>query len=83
MKAYKAIFETEENAFKVIRPATSEKAFRLKYGGNGEIIKIVDVTEDFPISLEKVCNALQAAGFGEVEQQLIISVIQNGYENVI
>lgn len=35
MKAFKAIFETEGNALKVIRPAKSEKAFRLQYGGNG------------------------------------------------
>ncbi len=83
MKAFKAIFKTEESAFKVVRPAKSEKAFRLQYGGNGEIVKIVDVTNDYEISLHKVRSALQMAKFGEVEQDIIVSLIQSNYDNVI
>lgn len=39
--------------------------------GNGEVISVKDVTKDFPISLDKVAQALKNAGFGQIEIDLI------------
>ena len=83
MKLYKAIFETETDAFKVYRTAKNEKAFKEQYGGNGEIIKLEDVTSDYPLSLKTIEEALTISRFGQIEKDLILSIIQNNYENVI
>ena len=59
------------NCFKVAVPATSEKAARKYVEGNGEVVTVKDVTKDFPISLDKVAQALKNAQFGQTEIDLI------------
>ena len=59
------------DCFKVAVPATNEKEARKYVEGNGEVIAIKDITEDFPISLDKVAQALTNAQFGQVEIDLI------------
>lgn len=83
MKIYKAYLDDGKNLYKVFRPSDSKKSFIEQYGGNGEIIKIEDVTEDFPISLQKVYDALSIAHFGEVEKDIIISCLQSKLNNCI
>lgn len=48
-----------------------KKAARKYVEGNGEVIAIKDVTQDFPISLDKVVQALKNAQFGQIEIDLI------------
>lgn len=47
------------------------KAARKYVEGNGEVVAIKDVTKDFPISLDKVAQALKNAQFGQIEIDLI------------
>lgn len=60
-----------EFCFKTAVPAeTAEKA--KKYcDGNGEIVAVKDVTDDYPIDIDKVCAALRMAAFGSTEIDLI------------
>ena len=65
-----------KNCFKIAVPAKNEKAAREYVKGNGEIIAVKDVTEDFPISADKVAEALLSAHFGEIEIDLITRCLQ-------
>lgn len=71
MKKYMVYMDDGRDCFKVAVPAMSEKEARKYVEGNGEVIAIKDVTEDFPISLDKVAQALKNAQFGQIEIDLI------------
>lgn len=60
-----------KNCFKIAVPAKNEKDAKEYVKGNGEIIAIKDVTEDYPINLEKVVQALKQANFGITEIDII------------
>ena len=81
-KLYKVIFEDRDNVYREYIPAESAEAAEAYIAGNGEIVAVKDVTEDFPISLDKVADALRAAGFGQIEQAAIVRMIQQ-YSNTI
>lgn len=76
MKKYMVYMDDGKNCFKIAVPAKNEKLAREYVKGNGEIIAIKDVTEEFPISSEKIVNALSSAHFGEIEIDLIIRCLQ-------
>lgn len=71
MKKYMAYMDDGRDCFKAAIPAPNEKAARKYVEGNGEVIAIKDVTQDFPISLDKVVQALKNAQFGQIEIDLI------------
>lgn len=71
MKKYMVYIDDGKNCFKVAVPAKSEKEACKYVEGNGEVIAVKDITEDFPISLDKVAEALKHANFGETEIDLI------------
>ena len=76
MKKFMIYMDDGKNCFKIAVPAKNEKAAREYVKGNGEIIAVKDVTEEFPISAEKVANALFSANFGEIEIDLITRCLQ-------
>ena len=59
----------------------NEKDARKSAEGNGEVIKIKDVTEDTPLSGDKIFTALRNAGFGQNEANAIYSFVTNNYSN--
>lgn len=59
------------DCFKIAVPAKDEKTARKYVEGNGEVIAVKDATNDFPISLDKVADALKNARFGQIEINLI------------
>lgn len=65
MKKYMVYMDDGRDCFKAAIPAANEKAARKYVEGNGEVIAIKDVTKDFPISLDKVAQALKNAQFGQ------------------
>lgn len=71
MKKYMVYMDDGRGCFKDAIPAANEKAARKYVEGNGEVIAIKDVTKDFPISLDKVVQALKNAQFGQIEIDLI------------
>lgn len=82
-KMFEMIIDDGTQVFKVQRIGKSPADIKKRYGGNGEFVRVQDVTEHFPISEEKVCKALEAAHFGDAEVEAIRRLLRNGYSNVI
>ena len=81
-KLYKVIFEDAYDVYKELIPAENEKEARKEVEGNGEIIKITDVTTDYPISIGKVMDALKVNNFGKTERTIIERLLYT-YQNWI
>lgn len=71
MKKYMVYMDDGRDCFKAAIPANSENEARKYVEGNGEVIAIKDVTEDYPISLDKIRQALRNAKFGPDEIEFI------------
>jgi len=80
---YEAIVDAGDHVFKVNRIARDEEDFKSIYGGNGELVRLRNVTEDFPISENAVRTALVTAGFGEAEVEAVVHLLWNGYSNTV
>lgn len=72
MKKYMVYIDDGKDCFKVAVPAKNETAARKYVEGNGEVIAVKDITGDFPISLDKVSEALNNVHFGKTEIDLIV-----------
>ena len=59
------------DCFRIAVPAISKNAAKEYVKGNGDVIAIKDITDDYPISLDKVIDALMTAKFGQTEIDLI------------
>lgn len=75
MKKYMVYIDNGESVMKVAVPSESVKAAKKYCAGNGEIIKVTDVTADYPISIDKVVETLKTANFGQVEIDLIMRTL--------
>jgi len=82
-KMYNMVFQTHDAVFQHNGIATSTKQAKEIYIGNGELIHIKEVTEDFPISENAVYKALTEGGFGETEAETITCLLRRGYENTV
>jgi hypothetical protein len=71
MKKYLVYLDDSTNCFRVAVPAIDEEAAQKYVEGNGEVIAVKDITDDYPIDLNKVAHALRNAQFGLVEIDLI------------
>ena len=65
------------DVFKLAIPAKTESDARQFCAGNGEIVAIKNVTEEFPIDIVKVRRALENAQFGEFEMDFICRALEN------
>lgn len=66
----------QENCLKLAIPAKSEEDAKSYAEGNGEIIAVKDVTDEYKISAEKVGKALEAYGFSKMEMDIITRCLQ-------
>lgn len=71
MKKYMVYLDDGKNVFKTFVPAESKRGVTAYCKGNGNVITVKDVTDEHPISIDKVSDALKAVGFGEPEIELI------------
>lgn len=76
MRKYIAYLDDGESVIKVAVPANNSAGVKRYVAGNGEIIKIKDVTDEYPISSAKVKLALEQSGFGETEKWLIVRALE-------
>lgn len=67
MKKFMVYMDDGHDVYKLAIPGEDEAAARKYVEGNGEVVAAKDVTEDWPISLDKVVEALRVAHFGQVE----------------
>ncbi|MCC8077601.1 MAG: hypothetical protein LIO60_04525 [Oscillospiraceae bacterium] len=72
MKKYMVYMDDGRDCFKVAVPAKNEKAARDYVMGNGEVIAVKDITDEYPISLDKISDALKKAQFGQTEIDLVL-----------
>lgn len=75
LKKFMVYMDDGRDAFRVAIPAENEKKAREYVMGNGEIVAVKNITEDFPIDAYKVEQALKAASFGQTEIELIIRTL--------
>lgn len=75
MKKFMAYLDDGENCYKIAVPAESIKDAKVFVEGNGEIIKVVDVSDSFSISAEKVAEVLTSGGFSQVEVDFIVRTL--------
>lgn len=75
MRKYMVYVDDGREAMRLAIPAESQKAARKYVNGNGEVIAVKDVTDDYPISSTKVSDALAAAGFNRIEIDFIIRAL--------
>lgn len=67
MKKFMVYLDDSKNVFKCAIPAKDEKTAREYVQGNGEVIAVKEVTNEYPISVDKVAQALKNANFGQIE----------------
>ena len=75
MRKYMVYIDADQDTLKIAVPANSVKAAKQYVEGNGEVVAVKDITEDFPIRADYVADALKAAGFGSIETDLIIRTL--------
>lgn len=63
------------NVYKIAIAAISEDAARAWCAGNGEVVAVKRVTEEYPISADKVSDALRKAQFGQPEIDWIVRAL--------
>ena len=80
-KMFEMYIDDGQDIIKAARIGKSAADIKKRYSGNGEFVKVADVTEDYPINEYKVMDALAAAGFGEAEQEAIRHLLRTGYAN--
>ena len=71
LKKFMVYIDDGTDAFRVAIPAKDEKMAREYVAGNGEVIAVKDITEQYPISVNKVFDALKKANFSDIEIDLI------------
>ena len=65
------------SCYKVAIPADSENEAMQYVNGNGEVIAVKDITEEFPIFLDCVVQALENARFSKIEIDLISRCLES------
>lgn len=76
MKVYEVIIESGNDVFKTLIPAKNTKDVEKQVQGNGEIVRIKDVTDKYPISINFIHEQLLGK-IGEAELTIITRVLQN------
>ena len=76
MKKYMVYLDDSKDCYKLAIPAKDEKTAREDVQGNGEVIAVKDVTSNYPISSDKVAQALKNANFGQFEVDYITRALQ-------
>ena len=75
LKKYIVYLDDGYDCHKIAVPAQSEEDAKEFVEGNGEVIAVKEITEEFPISLDCVANALAGRGFGRIEIDLILRTL--------
>lgn len=81
MKLFECVIDDGKDVKKIIVPATSQRTLKSEYDGNADIIRVKEVTTDYPIDIRKVVEALEVADFGDVEIRLITVTLGKTLEN--
>ena len=73
-RVFELIIDDGSNVFKVYETAKNKSEAEKSAQGNGEIVRIKDVTDEYPISTERLQNVLDS-NFGKVESHIICQMV--------
>lgn len=76
MNKYMVYIEDSKSVYKLAIPAESVESACDYVQGNGEVIAVKDVTDEYPISESKVRFALENGGFGTTEIDFIARALE-------
>lgn len=76
LRKFMVYLDGGNDCFKIAVPAKNKKEAVKFCEGNGDLIKVTDVTEEYPIDLSRVYTALLSAGFGQAETDFITRTLQ-------
>lgn len=82
LNLYEVVMEINGEIKKEVIPSTSNKTLRKSFP-DAEIIKIKDVTKDYPINANKLANLLSFNGWGNVEINTILACVKQGFAEVM
>ena len=71
LRKFMVYLDDGRDVYKIAVPAENENDAKEYCRGNGEVIAVKDVTEEYPIDEDKVATALRTSGFGDIEVKLI------------
>ena len=71
MKKYFVYLDDSVDVYRIAVPAVSEDAAREYVAGNGEIIAVKEVTDDFKMSAESLSKTLRDAGWSQIEADFV------------
>ena len=71
LRKFMVYLDDGRDVYKIAVPAENENGAKEYCRGNGEVIAVKDVTEEYPIDEDKVATALRTSGFGDIEVKLI------------
>ena len=79
MKLFRVYVDDGNQVFKTYTAAKSKKAMLERDGGNGEFVKIEDVTQEHLCegSAERCYDDLRRTGWGQAEATLIAELIRD------
>lgn len=82
MKLFECIIDDGKDVYKSLCTAKSKKELLNAYGGNGDFIKIKDITNEYfdETSAEELRNDLIKTGWGEGETKLIVALLEEHIE---
>ncbi len=82
-KMFEMIIDDGQHVFKAARIGKTKTNIMDEYSGNGKFIRVKEVTDDYPISIYKVIEALKDAHFGNTEQEAIAHLLRTEYGNAV
>lgn len=75
-RKYMVYLDDGEGVYKVAIAAICEESAALSCKGNGEVVAVKDVTDEYPIVCDKVAEALDKSGFGQIEIDYICRALR-------
>lgn len=80
LKVFRCVVDDGEDAFVTYTTASSKEEIIDVYGGNGEFLKIEDVTAKVVIKKENIAKLLKEAGLNKMQVSLISGLIEQHNE---
>lgn len=77
MKLFEVIIDDGANVYKEYGCAKNKKEFERIYGGNGEFVKLTDVTKDYLTfdSVSCLDDCLKKTGWGKAERTILCELL--------
>lgn len=84
MKLFECIIDDGKNVFKALTAATSKKELLNAYGGNGEFIRIKDITSEYftDESVERLDADLSRTGWGAGERKILCALLEQHIQTI-